>query len=226
MNILFVHQNFPGQYIHIARALARQGGHQIVALGLNQKPNNIPEGVTYICYSINTINTTGIHKLVAETESKVIRGEACARAASQLKGQGFIPDVICAHPGWGEALFLPDVWPNSPILAYQEFFYHTYGLDTDFDPELQSCRTLDQLSKIRMKNAYLHLTLDSSYWNVTPTDFQRSTFPSRFQSSISAIHDGIDVRRASPSDKISSLLLPDQTKLTKGERIVTFVNAS
>ena len=77
-----------------------------------------------------------------------------------------------------------------------------------------------------MKNAYLHLTLDSSYWNVTPTDFQRSTFPSRFQSSISAIHDGIDVRRASPSDKISSLLLPDQTKLTKGERIVTFVNRS
>ena len=121
LNILFVHQNFPGQYIHIARALARQGGHQIVALGLNQKPNNIPEGVTYICYSINTINTTGIHKLVAETESKVIRGEACARAASQLKGQGFIPDVICAHPGWERRYFFQMSGRTHPYLHIKNF---------------------------------------------------------------------------------------------------------
>ena len=224
MKILFVHQSFPGQYVHIVRALAAQGGHQLVALGIEQAHPPTIHGVHYIRYGLSRGNAAGVHVLAAETESKVIRAEACATAAHQLKEQGFTPDLICAHPGWGEALFLPDVWPGVPILFYQELYYHPRGLDTDFDPELQGTTSWLSCAKVRMKNAYLQLTLEASRWNVSPTNFQRSTFPSHWQSRISAIHDGVDCQIACPSVSPTALQLTDGTLLHPGEPIVTFVN--
>ena len=226
MNILFIHQNFPGQYVHIARALAQQGGHQLVALGLKPRSRNCPDGVQYHQYSLPRGNAKDVHWLASETEAKVIRAEACAAAAHQLKSQGFTPDLICAHPGWGEALFLSDVWPDAPLLAYQEFFYHPRGLDTDFDLELQAKIDWRSCAKVRMKNAYLNLTLQAAAWNVTPTAFQRSTFPLVDQQRMSTIHDGIDVSLAAPLPSPAPLTLADGTLLQKGEPIVTFVNRS
>ena len=63
----------------------------------------------------------GISDLLIETESKLVRAQACSIAAASLLDQGFTPDIICAHPGWGESLFLKDIWPNTPFLTYQEF---------------------------------------------------------------------------------------------------------
>ena len=125
MRVLFVHQNFPGQYIHIVQKLAQQGGHQIVALGIQPMDTSraVPDSVHYFRYSLKRGNAENAHPLVVETESKVIRAEAVAEAASHLKGKGFDPDLICVHPGWGEALFLKTVWPDAPMLSYQEFFY-------------------------------------------------------------------------------------------------------
>ena len=37
MKILFVHQNFPGQFLHVAPALARRG-HDVLALTVNTNP--------------------------------------------------------------------------------------------------------------------------------------------------------------------------------------------
>ena len=226
MKILFIHQNFPGQYVHIVRALAQQGGHQLVALGLKPRSARCPEGVHYHQYRLARGNAEGVHWLASETEAKVIRAEACAKASQQLKREGFTPDLICAHPGWGEALFLPDVWPEVPLLAYQEFFYQPRGLDTDFDAELQQDQSWSSAAKVRMKNAYLNLTLQAAAWNVSPTAFQRSTFPLAAQQRMSTIHDGIDVALAAPQPSPAPLHLVDGTLLQKGEPIVTFVNRS
>jgi len=219
-----VHQAFPAQYGHIVRALAAQAGHQLVALGIEPCQIPLPAGVHYIRYGLQRGNAAGVHSLAAETESKVIRAEACAAAAHQLRRQGFEPDLICAHPGWGESLFLPDVWPATPILSYQELYYHPRGLDTDFDPELQGSPDWAACAKVRMKNAYLQLTLEASRWNVSPTKFQRSTFPPHWQGRISAIHDGIDCQAAAPNPSPRALTLADGTVLQPGEPIVTFVN--
>ncbi len=56
-------------------------------------------------YALSQATTMGIHPWATEFESKTIRAEACFRAALQLKSGGFCPDVIIAHPGWGESLF-------------------------------------------------------------------------------------------------------------------------
>lgn len=223
MNILLVHQNFPGQYRHLLVPLLSQG-HHCVALGIQAPDQPLPEAIRHHRYSLNRGNTKGIHPWALETESKLIRAEACAAAAFELRREGFTPDLICAHPGWGESLFLRDIWRETPMLCYQEFFYHLEGFDLGFDPPLQGERTWRDDARARMKNAYLLMTLESASWNVSPTAFQHSSFPPRWQELISVIHDGIDTRLARPDPAVPPLLLPDGTELQPGEAIVTFVN--
>lgn len=229
MNILFVHQNFPGQYLHIIRALAGQGGHNLVALGVNACQERLPQGVTYLRYPLQRANTPAIHPLALDFESKLIRAEACGSAAQQLREQGFQPDLICAHPGWGEALFLRDVWPEAPLLCYQEFFYQPSGLDIDFDPELQTFKHTPDwqiCARTRIKNTHLLHSFEAANWHVSPTEFQRNTFPCHHQKHISVIHDGVDTSAAAPDANVPPLKLNDGTRLERGEAILTFVNRS
>ena len=145
-------------------------------------------------------------------------------ACQKLKEKGLLPDIICAHPGWGESLFLPDVFPGIPILSYQEFYYHPRGLDTDFDHELQVNQSVESRSRIRMKNAYLQLALESSAWNLAPTHFQASTFPDYARAKMSVIHDGVRVPSIDFLDSVNEIDFGDKFCLKRGEKIVTFVN--
>ena len=227
MNFLFVHQGFPGQYLHICKALAQQGGHTLVALAMRKPNRPLPKELQLIVYGPKRGNGQGVHPLALETETKVIRAEACAEAAERLKQQGFTPDIICGHPCWGELLFLHNVWKNVPILMYQEFFYRARGFDFDFDPELQASLSWQQCAKAEMKNANILLNLESSSWNVTPTRFQRSSFPEQYQDRMTVIHDGISgLAKPASSNGGLTLKLKDGHQLNQGDPIVTFVNRS
>ena len=198
----------------------------MVALGINPLDSNrfFAENFQYFRYPINRGNTKDVHPLVMETETKVIRAEGCVRAAEQLKKKGFDPDLICAHPGWGEPLFMKAVWPDTPLLCYQEFFYNESGFDSNFDPEFQDEQGWYSQAKLLMKNAYLHLTLDQADWNVSPTHFQASSFPEYYRRRFSVIHDGVDLHRAVLNPSPVPLKLPDGIMLEPGQPIVTFVN--
>ncbi len=192
---------------------------------MNAPRTPLPKGVQYVVYGAARGNGQDVHPLALETETKVIRAEACAAAAEQLKQQGFQPDIICGHPGWGELLFLPYIWPNTPVLLYQEFFYQIHGFDYDFDPEFQSELPWQKCAKAHMKNANTLLNLEAATWNITPTGFQRSSFPERFHQRISVIHDGIDPNAApAKANSKLSLTLRDGQELKLGDPIVTFVN--
>jgi len=224
MNILFVHQNFPSQYSHLLRVLSRNRDHRLIGLGIEQVEQPLPDGVEHQRYTLLRGNSAGIHPLILESETKVLRAEACALAAERLKQQGFIPNLICAHPGWGEALFLSQIWPNTPTLFYQEFFYNTCGFDYGFDIEIQGVSHWQERAKIQMKNANLLLSLKCASWNVSPTHFQRSSFPKEFQSCFSVIHDGVDTTKAQPATGPLSLRLQNGIELKTGMPVVTFVN--
>ena len=128
MNILFIHQNFPGQFKHLAPALVNLG-HRVIAMTLQKVQEAARNGVELVPYSVTRGTTANIHPWVSDFETKTIRAEACFRAALKLKAQGFTPAIIVAHPGWGESLFLKQVWPNAKLGIYCEFFYNPQGAD-------------------------------------------------------------------------------------------------
>ena len=222
--LLFIHQGFPGQYKHIIDKLAQQPGIRITGLGI-EAPKPIPKAVRYIRYGIDRGTTPEIHPLASEIETKIIRASACARALEKLKQSGYQPSIICAHPGWGECMFVKDVYPHVPLLTYQEFFYRPIGSDLDFDPEFRKPSTTEVLARSRMKNLHLLSCLESSDWGVTPTRFQYSHFPAFAQSRISVIHDGIDLTRIDAIQAPQTIQVAATGQpIDPSKPVVTFVN--
>lgn len=221
MNILFIHQNFPGQYLHLASALGADPKNRVVAI--SARPGVKLPGVKILVYKLSRNPSPAIHPWIAEQEVKVIRGEAVARAAIQLRSQGFRPDVICAHPGWGEALFLRDIWPDSRIICFCEFYYQARGSDVGFDPEFSSGSRDEDLFRLRMKNAHNLISLEAADKGVAPTFWQRGRYPSEYQSRIEVIFDGINTDLAIPKKDSSVRLQRNKLTLTAEDEIVTFV---
>jgi len=222
MNILFVHQNFPGQFKHLAPAMARQG-HRVVALHLNACPP-IP-GVALVRYAVAGRPGQGTHRWVADLEVKTLRGQAAWQAAVQMREQGFVPDVIVAHPGWGESLFLQHVWPQARLGIYCEFFYLAEGADSDFDPEFGS-PDADNACRLQMKNANYELHFPRAHAGIAPTHWQASVFPQPFASRIAVIHDGIRTDQVKPHANASIRVQTAQglVQLGQSDEVITFVN--
>jgi glycosyltransferase involved in cell wall biosynthesis len=198
MNVLFIHQNFPGQFIHLAAELAKSKHNRVVALSICKMP--VPHGVELRCYTMLRQAAADTHPLLKDQDAKVMRAEACAAAALQLKREGFVPDVVVAHPGWGESLFVKDVFPQAKLLVYCEFYYAAEGRDVGFDPE-QPAINFQQRCQLRMRNAHSLLSLEAADAAISPTHWQKSLFPSAFQDKIHVIHDGIDFSGLKPNPK-------------------------
>ncbi|WP_142803803.1 glycosyltransferase family 4 protein [Tepidiphilus sp. J10] len=221
MKLLFIQRHFPGQFKHLAPALARQG-HEVVAMTMPQVPVRQWQGVRLIPYGVTRGTTPGVHPWVSDFETKVIRGEACFRAALQLKAQGFTPDVIIAHPGWGESLFLKDVWPQVKLGLYCEFYYHPQGTDVGFDPEFPATDP-GEVCRIRLKNLNNLMHFEVADAGISPTHWQASTFPPRFRDRITEVHDGIDTRTLVPNPQVR-LTVNGELTLTRSDEVITFVN--
>jgi glycosyltransferase involved in cell wall biosynthesis len=221
MNILFIHQNFPGQFKFLAPALVQQG-HTVVAMTMQKTAAKDWQGVKLVPYNASRGTTPNVHPWVADFETKTIRAEACFRAALKLKAEGFTPDVIVAHHGWGESLFLKDVWPNAKLAIYCEFFYHPHGADVNFDPEFP-VKDEGDVCRLRLKNLNNLLHFEVADAGISPTQWQASTFPEPFRSHITVVHDGIDTAAVAPNPNVS-LTLNGNLTLTKQDEVITFVN--
>lgn len=222
MRILFVHQNFPGQFPHLAPALAARG-HEVVALRMTKSPERVRwRGVDVHGYRPEVNSTRGVHPWVADIETKIIRGEACWRKARQLDGEGFVPDVIYAHPGWGEPLFLKQIWPLAKLMLYGEFFYAPDGADMGFDPEFARDDDQEQRCRLQMKNLNHLAQLGQADLLVSPTHWQASRFPSPWREQISVVHDGIDTDALRPDPSVK-VRLADGAEFSRSDEVITFV---
>jgi glycosyltransferase involved in cell wall biosynthesis len=197
MRLLFVHQNFPGQYRHLAAHYAG-AGHEVVAIGDKENLRYQPRlpGVRLFAYEAPPEEHAGAFE--ASALRAMQRGRALATAASALRRAGFRPDLVFAHIGWGEALFLKDLFPAAPLLLYCEFFYRARGADMGFDPEFPP--SAKSLLRLRVMNAPLLMSLDAADWGMAPTAWQQRQFPDAYKARMSVIHDGIDTDAVRPGE--------------------------
>jgi len=217
--VLFVHNNFPGQFRDLAQALVARG---VPCWAIGQKHSPGVEGVRIARYGLRRGTTPGILKAAIRAEADLIRASEAYEAAGVLKEIGCDPAVIVAHPGWGETLHLADAFPNARQVLFAEFFYHGRGFDVGFDPEFgqpsDEQRQIVDAKGLPMAYAYAHADAI-----VTPTPFQASTLPPAFRPHARIIHEGIDVEAVRPG-AAAPFELADGRVLAPGTPVVTHVN--
>ena len=220
MKILFVHQNFPGQFPHLAPALAARG-HQVLALTdeKNQRPSPVP-AVRY--KTPDPVQAQGLGRSYAMHAE---RGYLAARGARALRDRhGLMPDVIIGHTGWGETLFLREIWPDAKLLVYAELLYRTRGHDVGFDPEFQVDSDESRMLTLS-RSAHLIQGIVQADAAIAPTLYQADSFPPELRTKITVIHDGIDTARVCPNPQ-AVLTLPGGQVLRAGDEVLSYVSRS
>jgi len=221
MKLLFVHQNFPGQFLHLAPEMKRRG-HECLALtdGVNQRSSNIPTLRYRHEVPLPDPAATRLGRNYAQMSD---RGVTVARAAVGLRDQkGYVPDVIFGHSGWGETLFLKEVWPTARLIVYAEFYYAGRGQDVGFDPEFDA-GTFDQVMVAQGRTTHLGQALLHADAGLSPTHWQAGSYPPALRGLIEVIHDGVDTAVMAPNPA-ASVTLQDGRILRAGDEVLTFVN--
>lgn len=240
MRILFVHPGFPAQFRHLAQALVQQG-YEVRALCQQSPEGAAPEfdmpGVQVLAYGLPRGATPGLQGWVADLELRAIRGEAALQAALALRDEmGFAPDVILAHAGLGDSLFVKAVWPGARLGLWCEHYHDAASArHADHDPGLSPLHALDEAAcaraealvqaQLRMRNAPLDLHLREADGLLVPTDWQAARFPAPWRERLWVAHDGIDCAALAPNDQVRATL-PGDVALAHGDEIVTFVARS
>jgi glycosyltransferase involved in cell wall biosynthesis len=219
MRVLFVHNNFPAQYRHVARALVRDPGVSVAAIGTST--SRYVNGVDLRRYALTHVDISTTHPFARRFDLECRRAEQVLYALSSLSSSGFVPDLIMAHPGWGETLPLRTIFPKARILLYCEFFYAVEGRDVGFDPEFPDTGS-DGHVALHLKNASTLLGLLDCDGGVSPTQWQRSTYPLEFHNKIAVIHEGVDVDVARPAPD-ATFRLASGRHLRRSDEVVTFV---
>lgn len=220
MKYLFVHQNFPGQYLHIVRHLVEDPANEVVFIA-EPNQNAIP-GTRRVYYQAPRTETKEAHPNARDYDMAARRAEAVASTATNLKRLGFRPDVIIGHHGWGELLNMPDVWSDVPILGYFEFYYRTDGQDVGFDAEFPTEAT--RFARIRAMNVVNLLALSLEQHGQTPTQWQLTRYPVWTHGQIKVLPEGAPLDRCAPDPSVRAedLVIRD-FRITPDEKLVTYV---
>jgi glycosyltransferase involved in cell wall biosynthesis len=224
VHILFLHQNFPAQFKFLAPALVRSG-HKVRALVQKHHPAAALQGIEEIFYTLQRGSTPKVHPWLVNFESQTIRAEAVFRASLKMKDEGYRPDLIIAHAGWGESLFIKEVWPEAKLGIYCEYYYRLHGTDIGFDPEF-STTDAAEVCRVKLKNLNNILHFSIADVAISPTNWQASTFPEEFRRKITVAHEGIDSRKVAPNQAVTLNLKTQQGTivLSRSDEVITFVN--
>ena len=206
--------------MHLAPEMQRRG-HDVRAIGdaATAKTSSVP--ILRYSYSPATVEP-GPTRLGRNYTTHSDRGVCVARFCQRLRAQGYVPDVIFGHSGWGETLFLKEVWPEARLLVYAEFYYRGLGADTGFDPEFSE-QGFDRVMMAQGRAAPLAHALVHADRGLSPTQWQASTHPAPLRDRIEVIFDGVDCDRLTPNPG-ASFALPGGRVLRVGDEVLTFVN--
>lgn len=214
MRILFLHNNFPGQYRRIVHFLKARAGYDLVAATLASNKQDL--GIRRIDYTPHREPTKGIHPTLLVTERAAITAQAVFKALYPLREQGWRPDLVCAHSGWGPSLLIKEIWPETRLLSLFEWFYNARGSDANFLEPI----THDSAARAHFKNLPILLDLASMDWGVSPTKWQASQFPDHLRTRMSVLHEGVDTTFFSPGD---ARVTVNERTFTADDEVITYV---
>jgi len=220
VRFLFVHQNFPAQFGRLAAWLTQMPQHQVVYL--TRREDIEFAGIRKAIFKEHRGAADATHAYLRPVEDAVLQGQAAYRTAAALKQQGFVPDVIYSHSGFGAMYYLKDVFPHSALVGFFEWYYHARGTEVDFDPNEKI--TEDDECRIRTRNMLVLPDLVSSDAGVTPTYWQHRQFPEEYSAKLQVIHDGIDVSYFAPAQEKDYDLPTPKLDLSTMPEIVTYVS--
>jgi len=195
MRVLFTHNNFPAQFRHLAEHLGRAPGHQVVFATKTPREEWTIPGVTKAVFKPDNAPGGTSYPLAASNEDALRHGVGLLRLCRHLKDQGFVPDVMVGHSGWGQTLFLKDVFPDTPFIGYFEWYYNGDSAETRFDGQE---RNESRLAHLRLRNTAMLHDLVSCDAGITPTQWQKAQFPQQFHAKLATIHDGINTTYFAP----------------------------
>ncbi len=220
LDVLFVHNNFPGQFRNLAGAMATRAGVRVRAIGAKSAPG-LP-AVPLQRYSFAESELANVHSFARRFELESRRAEQVIYAATTLKFDGFAPKLIYVHPGWGEALPLRALFPDATICSYAEFYYWPSGTDIGFDKDSPRYG-IDGETRVVLRNAATLLSLTEANFAIAPTHWQRSIFPNEMKGKIHVVHDGLDTEKLKPAPPPPRFSVSGQD-FDASDEIVTFVS--
>ncbi len=225
MDLLFIHPNFPGQFRQLAAYFVQQPTIKVYAVGdQSWIADDVPiPGVELFTYPSPEKAADGVHRYNRTMEMAIKRAEQVKELLLAKKRTGFEPEVIIVHPGWGDAFFLKELFPLTPIIGFFEFFYHPRGADVGFDPEFPS--GFDDIFRLKILNAVQLLALESCDTLISPTHWQKKLFPRAYQDQIQVLHEGIDIDRLQPNP-LAVVTLPSGQQLSAKDEVLTYVSRS
>lgn len=196
--------------------MAAVPGNEVVFITRAGKPD-LPN-VRKLEYTPARKPAAGTHRYLRLTEEGILNAQAVANAALEARKKGFRPDVIVAHVGWGEALYLKNVWPGVPLLGYFEWFYRPFGTDVDFFKP----PSVDDVCRIQTRNDLHYLNLEIADWGITPTHWQWHQHPEAFRGRITVLHDGVDTDQVKPDPQVTGTL-KQGLRFKAGDEVITYV---
>lgn len=221
MNILFVHQNMPGQYRELVQWLAATGAHRIFFLTQRKTPPKI-SGVETRIYKTHHMPKKEAYGLSKVWEEATGAGFGAVLAAKQMeRDDGFVPDIIVGHAGWGELTFFKQIWPDVPIIGFFEYYYRLHGGPVNFDPEEPVNEHTPFL--LQARNAVPNANIMTVDRGLSPTKWQRDCFPKMMHDKIYVCHDGIRTDKLGPDPQARLKLGRIDAPLTRDDEVITYM---
>jgi len=218
-----MHPAFPGQFLYLASYLGRNPENKVVFLAKDNTIKTRLAGVALALYKEPRPVDPKCHPYLRAAEEAVLEGQQVVRSLDSLRHKGFVPDVILGHTGWGSLLYVKDIYPEVPVLGYFEWYYHALHSDSYWWPD--ETPPIDEMLRIRTKNAHHLLSLEACDFGYTPTRWQYDQFPKVWQPKLQVVHDGIDTEFCQPLAKRPGLVLKDaKLNLPAETEIITYVS--
>ena len=203
MNLLFIHGNFPGQFLKLAPLLAQHSGGRCLFLTQSENSQNIAlPGVELVRFGTHRSVRDDCHPYLRRSEEAVLQGQAVLRALQGLQEQGFTPDVVICHGGMGFGMFVKALFPSVVLVSYMEWFFRpatSRYLFADYN--------LHQHAQADLTNLPILQELTQADRIVCPTAWQRSQFPAEWQARIEVIFDGVDLDFFKPQSWSGEVIL-------------------